>query len=186
MKLLHHVHHTALRCLDAEQTKWFWHEVMGLKIAGAVKITEDPGTKQPCNYLHIFFETGDGNFIAFFDDPATLRSEHKHKKHPFDFHIALEVDSMDELLAWQKHINEKGVQCLGPVNHDFVHSIYMFDPNGLNVEITVRDAQHDQILAHEAAIADEVLKTWTAESRAQKAEVLGSEAIDNRTTKFFK
>jgi catechol 2,3-dioxygenase-like lactoylglutathione lyase family enzyme len=186
MKLLNHVHHTALRCLDAAQTKWFWHDVMGLKVAGAVKITEDPGTKKPCNYVHIFFEMGDGNFIAFFDDPETLKPEHKFKKHPFDLHIAFEVDSLEEMFAWQKRINEMGVQCLGPVNHGFVHSIYMFDPNGINVEITVRDANHDEILAHEAEIADEILKAWTAETRTQKAEIVGLETLEARTTKFFK
>lgn len=186
LKVLHHVHHTALRCIDAAQTKWFWHEVMGFPVAGAVKITQDPATQKPCNYVHIFFELGDKNYVAFFDDPETLRPEHVQKKHPFDLHIAFEVASIEEMMAWQQKINAAGVQCLGPVNHDFVHSIYMFDPNGINVEITVRDPKHDEIMQHEASIADEVLGQWTAESRTRKAAVVGEAALDQRTTKFFK
>lgn len=183
-KMLHHVHHTALRCIDAAQTKWFWSEVLGLP-AAAVKITEDPGTKKPCNYIHIFFELGDKNFIAFFDDPDTLQKEHSVKKHAFDFHIALEVDTMEEIKEWHNKLNQAGVQCLGPVNHDFVHSIYFFDPNGYQCEITVRDPDHDVILADEKMHTEETLRSWTAETREKKAAKVGAEALDARKTKFF-
>lgn len=33
---LHHIHHVAYRCRDAEQTRWFWEEVMGFPLRMAM------------------------------------------------------------------------------------------------------------------------------------------------------
>ena len=33
LKPLHNVHHFAFRCRDAEQTRWFYEDVLGLKLA---------------------------------------------------------------------------------------------------------------------------------------------------------
>ena len=64
-----------------------------------------------------------------------------------------------------------GIPCFGPIDHHFVKSLYMWDPNGLQVEITARDPQHDPILAHEAGLARAVLRDWTARTAAAKAKL---------------
>ena len=56
------------------------------------------------------------------------------------------------MLAWQTRINAAGKTCLGPVDHDFVQSVYMYDPNGLQVEITKTDDYAD-IMTADAACA---------------------------------
>lgn len=61
-----------------------------------------------------------------------------------------------------------GVQCFGPIDHHFVKSLYMWDPNGLQVEITARDPDHDAILASEAASARSILSEWTARTAEAK------------------
>jgi catechol-2,3-dioxygenase len=61
------------------------------------------------------------------------------------------------------------VPCFGPIDHHFVHSIYFYDPNGLNLEITCRDASHDQVMETEASNAKAVIAAWTARTAAQKA-----------------
>jgi hypothetical protein len=44
----------------------------------------------------------------------------------------------------------------------------MWDPNGLQVEITARTEGHDPILAAEAAAARDVLTAWTARTAEAK------------------
>lgn len=127
-----------------------------------------------------FFELGDGNFIAFFDEPETATAEHFHRKDSFDLHIALEADSFESTLAWQAHIGESGKTCLGPVNHGFVHSIYMYDPNGIQVEITCKDHDYASIMAADGAAAHEQLRDWTKRTRVDKASRFGTAALDHR------
>ena len=126
--VLHNANHVAYRCRDAEQTRWFYEDVLGLPLAIALVLDEIPGLNDPTPYLHLFFEMGNGDFIAFFDEPEGATAEQFERDHSFNRHLAFEVDGEDKLLAWQKQINERGVSCLGPVDHGFVKSVYMYDP----------------------------------------------------------
>ena len=178
---LHNAHHVAYRCRDAEQTRWFYEDVMGLPLAAALVLEEIPGLEEPTPYLHIFFEMGSGNLIAFFDEPQGATAEQFDRAHSFDRHIAFEVEDEDELRAWQERINGKGVSCLGPVDHGFVKSVYMYDPNGLQVEITTKTPEYGAIMAEELSKAPEHIAEWANRSRAIKEEKFGAEAIDRRS-----
>ena len=35
-RAVHNMHHTAYRCRDAEQTRWFYEDVLGFKLAAAM------------------------------------------------------------------------------------------------------------------------------------------------------
>ena len=180
LKRLGNVHHAAYRCRDAEQTRWFYEDVLGLPLAAAMVFDEIPGSGRKSEYMHLFFELADGNFIAFFDEPSTATSDHFHKKDSFDVHIAFEVESRDAMLAYQKRINQAGKGCLGPVDHDFVESVYMYDPNGIQVEITSKTPDYDQIMSDDAAQAHEQLANWTARTRGVKEGLFGADALDQR------
>ena len=52
------IHHVAYRCRDADQTRWFYEDVLGLPLAAALVLEEIPGLNEPTPYLHIFFEMG--------------------------------------------------------------------------------------------------------------------------------
>lgn len=179
--VLHSANHVAYRCRDAEQTRWFYEDVLGLPLAIALVLDEIPGLNEPTPYLHLFFEMGNGDFIAFFDEPEGATAEQFERDHSFNRHLAFEVDGEDKLLAWQKQINERGVSCLGPVDHGFVKSVYMYDPNGLQVEITTKTADYDSIVAHENKHARENIEIWAKRSRAAKEAKFGAEAIDMRS-----
>ena len=180
LKRLGNVHHAAYRCRDAEQTRWFYEDVLGLPLAAAMVFDEIPGSGRKSEYMHLFFELADGNFIAFFDEPSTATSDHFHKKDAFDVHIAFEVESREAMLAYQKRINEAGKGCLGPVDHDFVESVYMYDPNGIQVEITSKTPDYDQIMSDDAAQAHDQLANWTARTRGVKEGLFGADALDQR------
>ncbi len=180
LKMLGNVHHAAYRCRDAAQTRWFYEEVLGLPLAAAMVFDHVSGTELKRNYMHLFFRLGDGNFIAFFDEPDGVKADEFERKDPFDVHIALEAESYDDMIAWQAHINRSGKTCLGPIDHGFVSSVYMYDPNGIQVEITCKASDYDAIMVEEADHVDEIMDTWTKRTRAQKLELFGSEALDRR------
>lgn len=177
---LRSIHHAAFRCRDAEQTRWFYEEILDLPLAAALVIEEEPGVGRVRPYMHLFFELNDGNYLAFFDDPSAARAGHFEKAHGFDRHVALRVESEEELMSWHELINAKGVTCLGPVDHGFVKSIYMYDPNGLQVEITVPTLDYQAIMAAERAHAYETISAWTAQTRDHKEALFGAHMLDKR------
>lgn len=169
LPLLKGVHHTAFRCRDAEETRAFYEDVLGLSLKAALVFEEEPGTGKPMPYMHLFFEMADGNYIAFFDVPEGAHEGKFKTKSGFDLHIAMEASSHDEMMAYKARLDAAKIPCFGPLDHHFVQSIYFFDPNGLALEITSRTKEHDQIMAHEAKDAKAVLAAWTARTAAQKA-----------------
>jgi catechol 2,3-dioxygenase-like lactoylglutathione lyase family enzyme len=167
--ILKGIHHSAFRCRDAEETRVFYEDVLGLPLKAALVFEEEPGTGRPCPYMHLFFQLGDGNYVAFFDVPDGARPDKFKMKWGMDLHFAFEVGSVAEMMAFKTRLDAAGIPCFGPIDHHFVHSIYFYDPNGINVEITVRDGAHDAIMAAEAAGAREIMAAWTARTAAQKA-----------------
>lgn len=174
------VHHAAFRCRDAEQTIWFYRDVLGLAEPTGITIEEVPGTGEDDPYMHLFFQMRNGEFLAFFDAPGSADPDWFKRKESFDMHWAFEVESEEDLLAMQERINSFGVTAVGPVDHHFVRSIYMYDPNGIQIELTYRTRDHDAILAGEAARFGDTLARWTARTRAQKEAKFGAEALDRR------
>ena len=163
------MHHTAFRCLDAEQTRAFYENVVGLELAAALTFDEAPGSRDPLQYMHIFFRMGDGNFLAFFDLPDHLERVRFKQTSGFNRHIALKVAGDDELEVYRARFVAAGVPVEGPIDHGFVRSVYTTDPNGIQVEITCPTPEHDSLLAEEGLRARETLAKWTVETYARKA-----------------
>jgi catechol 2,3-dioxygenase-like lactoylglutathione lyase family enzyme len=182
LRPLGNIHHLALRCRDAEQTRWFYEDVLGLKLAAALSLEKSPGTGNERPFLHLFLELGDGNYIAFFDEPGNARPEHFELKDSYDIHIAFETDSVASMLAWKEKIAAAGDFIFGPIDHEFVESVYFYDPNGYALEITHKTAAHDAVLSEELRNARRQLTQWTERTRAKKLEVFGADAIDARCT----
>jgi catechol 2,3-dioxygenase-like lactoylglutathione lyase family enzyme len=162
------IHHSAYRCRDAEETRAFYEDVLGLPLAAVVQEEKEPGSGRPNPFVHLFFRMGDGRFIAFFDAPETASDGDFKLVHGFDRHVAFEAADEATLLAWRDKLNAAAVPCFGPIDHGFVKSVYFADPNGLPLEITVRVAAHDAILAEDAKTAHAVLAAWTARKAAAR------------------
>lgn len=155
------IHHSAFRCRDAEETRAFYEDLLGLELACVVQGEREPGSGKPQPFVHLFFRMPDGNFFAFFDAPSSAADDKFAPVHGFDRHVAFEVGSLDELKAWQAKFAAAGVPCFGEIDHDFVRSIYFYDPNGIPLEITARTERHDEIIAREGTTARETLAAWT-------------------------
>ena len=174
------VHHAAYRCRDAAQTIWFYSDVLGLVDKTGIVLEDVPGTGAHDPYLHLFFRMNNGEYLAFFDAPGSAAPDWFKRKESFDMHWAFEVASEEDLLAMQARINSFGISALGPVDHHFVKSIYMYDPNGIQVELTCRTRDHDAILADATAKFDGMLAEWTARTRPMKEAKFGAAALDQR------
>ena len=163
------IHHSAYRCRDAEETRAFYEDVLGLPLEAVVQEEKEPGSGRPNLFVHLFFRMPDGNFIAFFDAPGTVKEGDFNLVHGFDRHVAFEADDEVKLLDWRDKLNAAGVPCFGPIDHGFVKSVYFSDPNGLPLEITARVPAHDAILAEDAKTAHAIIRAWTARKASEKA-----------------
>ncbi len=162
------LHHFAWRCRDAEETRAFYEDLLGLPLAHLIRADNVPSTGEYCPYVHLFFQLRDGSYIAFFDlgdDVAALPSPNTPA---WVNHIAFEVGSMQELLEAKARLMAAGVEVLGPTDHHFVHSIYFFDPNGFRLELTVR-LEPPGYMAQKKASAHAEIAAWSAEKQALRA-----------------
>lgn len=167
--LLRGIHHSAYRCRDAEETRAFYEDVLGLPLAAALEEEREPGSGRKNPFVHIFFKLGDGNYIAFFDAPSSASPTSFDLVHGFDRHVAFEAADETALQGWQDKLNAAGVPCFGPIDHGFVKSVYFSDPNGLPLEITTRVPTHDAIMAEEASHARAIIAGWTAKKQVAAA-----------------
>lgn len=174
------LHHVAFRCRDAGQTHDFYTRVLGLRSAGALVIDGISGSGHETPYMHMFFDVGRGNHVAFFDSPDDAESDWFKPKDSFDMHVAIEVEDAAALHAMRRRIEAAGVRISPVLDHGFVSSIYLYDPNGIQVEFTVKAPDHDGILAAEEAKLAETMRVWSEQTRARKVALFGAEAIDAR------
>ena len=63
------LHHFAWRCRDAEETRRFYEDLLGLPLSHIIRLDHVPSTGEYCPYVHLFFEMADGSSIAFFRAP---------------------------------------------------------------------------------------------------------------------
>ena len=156
------IHHSAYRCRDAAETRDFYEGLFGLSAAAAMTFDREPGTNRPLHYMHIFFELGDGNYLAFFELPERVEPGQFAPRSGFDQHVAFEAADEASLVAFRDKLTARGIPAFGPIDHGFVKSIYSWDPNGIQVEVTCRVAEHDRILDHEKAQVESQMAAWAA------------------------
>jgi len=157
---VHGLHHFAWRCRDAEETRRFYEDLLGLPLTHVIKSDHVPSTGEYCPYVHIFFQMADGAYIAFFDlgdDTAALPSPNTPA---WVNHLALRVASKEALLAAKARLEAAGVEVLGVTDHHIIESIYFFDPNGIRLELTTPSVPPEVMDAH-ARAAHAELAAWT-------------------------
>lgn len=160
------MYHFAFPCRDAEETRAFYEDLLGLPLVHCMEVASVPSSGDPGPYAHIFFEMGDGSYLAFFDlgkNEAPAPSPNTPK---WVQHMALEVPTLADIAAAKQRLEAAGVEVLGLVDHEFIKSIYFFDPNGLRLEITTR-TEAPGFLQKAADEAHGLLAKWTETKRAK-------------------
>ena len=166
------LHHFAYRCRDAEETRHFYEDLLGLPLTHIVRADTIPSTGEHCPYVHLFFEMTDGSSVAFFDLGDNTASDPSPNTPRWVNHLALRVDSVAAVHAALARLRAAGLDVIGPVDHDgFVVSIYFFDPNGIRLELSTVTAS-DQQLQQYRQEARARLDAWTTEKASRPLAVV--------------
>ena len=163
------LHHWAYRCRDAEETRHFYEDLLGLPLTHFIRQDEYTGTSGEAveKFAHVFFEMADGSSLAFFDLGDNVAAEPSPNTPRWCNHMALEVESLAHLEKAHQRLKAAGVDVVGPLDHDgWVQSIYFFDPNGARLELTTVTAGADKMKEYRSKARAE-LDAWTREKRAR-------------------
>ncbi len=158
---IHQLHHYAYRAKDAEETRHFYEDILGLPLYHIIQSDYVPSTGEYCPYTHFFFRLQDGSFIAFFDLGNDEAAQPSPNTPLWVNHISFRVDSQQALLDMKARLEANGIEVLGVTDHHIFHSIYFFDPNGVRLELTAQLADEFQML-QESKTAHARLAEWTA------------------------
>ncbi|MDX2646928.1 VOC family protein [Streptomyces sp. PA03-1a] len=127
------VHHVAFICRDVEETVRFYQEFLGFPLVELVENRDYAGSS------HFFFDIGHDNLLGFFDFPGHEHPE-QHETIGGLQHLALSVTG-EQFTEAKRRLDEAGVEYLGP-DRGVEDSLYIRDPNGVNVELYREDLGH--------------------------------------------
>ena len=163
------LHHYAYRARDAEETRHFYEDILGLPLYHLIQSDHVPSTGEYCPYTHFFFRLNDGSFIAFFDlgdDTAALPSANTPA---WVNHIAFRVESIQALEDSKTRLQAHGIEVLGITDHRIFKSIYFFDPNGIRLELSAQVATPEQMHSESLDVQAQ-LDAWTVQKRERNQQ----------------
>ena len=163
------LHHYAYKARDAEETRHFYEDILGLPLYHIIQSDYVPSTGEYCPYTHFFFRLKDGSFIAFFDIGDDEKALPSPNTPLWINHIAFRVDTVEELENAKVRLQAHGIEVLGVTDHHIFKSIYFFDPNGIRLELSAQLADEVQ-MARESTTAHARLNEWTARKEQWRKE----------------
>ena len=133
------VNHLALSTVDMKGQLTFWCDVLGCPLKALYWMHGVKGA------LHGFVELSPTSYVAFVQHPRNASEVVKGVTHSLGSagpvtagtmqHVALHVDSFEELLSIRDRIRSRGRHVLGPIDHGFIQSVYFSGPENLSLEI---------------------------------------------------
>jgi glyoxylase I family protein len=156
-RLNHHAYHAR----DVEETRHFYEDILEMPMTVFFMVPDEAATGDPMPYVHFFFEMSDASYLAFFDYPAFHDNYATFEKRTnYDHHIALEVDSDDDIEYFKQRFDEHEIDYMY-IDHGVFHSMYFTDPNGLNLEFTSLPApSYEEAMLKFEPVAHGELKKW--------------------------
>lgn len=173
------LHHFAYKARDAEETRHFYEDILGLPLYHIIQSDYVPSTGEYCPYTHFFFRLQDGSFIAFFDLGDDVAAAPSPNTPAWVNHIAFRVNTVEELENTKLRLQAHGIEVLGVTDHHIFKSIYFFDPNGIRLELSAQLADAVQ-MEKDSTTAHARLAEWTARKqqwRRERAEGKTGEAL---------
>ena len=122
------INHPALVGRNYEETLHFYTEVLGMRLVLEQPNLDDAGQ------VHLFFEAGPGQFIAYFvPKQGSLPETPRRRQLGSMLHLALNLDvPIEDAMAT---LDEAGIRYTGPIDRGYERSLYFRDPNGAVVEL---------------------------------------------------
>ncbi len=146
-------HHLAFATRDLESTHRFYTDAMGFEL----RKVEAAKTPSGGWAKHLFYDVGQGEFIAFWDlhDDTVLSDFSPAISDGLGLpiwvnHVAFEARGLADLEARKKRWLEKGAT-VSEVDHGWCRSIYTVDPNGVMIEFCTNTrelTEEDRAEAH--------------------------------------
>ncbi len=125
------IHHVTLVVEDLERTAGFYRDVLGLTLVREAANDDDPGAR------HFWFgdaQGSPGTLVSCLEypsmEPGVVGRGSTH-------HLAFAVASAAEQDAWREWLASKGVPCSEALERGGLRSVYLRDPDGHVLEITV-------------------------------------------------
>lgn len=143
------IHHLAISTADIKTQLEFFTDVLGMELVALYWMHGVEGA------WHGFVKANDTCYIAFVqldaikDIPIEYGKSHAGSgalpSAPGTMqHLALNVDTDEELLAMRDRIRDRGVNVLGYIDHGMCKSIYFAGPEGLTLEVATSHEPIDQ------------------------------------------
>lgn len=156
------LHHNAWVTLDQEATRAFYEDIVGLPLVATWTEAAPLMGEDEQAFCHTFYALGDGGALAFFQfADADFAQRHAPERPPSPFrHFALLVDE-----ATQHAVHDRATRAgfdAESVDHGYCRSVYLTDPNGLRLELTVDHHDIARITAIRRAEAHQDLQRWLA------------------------
>jgi catechol 2,3-dioxygenase-like lactoylglutathione lyase family enzyme len=146
MGLANGVHHLAICTKDIKKQIEFFTQTVGGELVALYWMHGVDNT------FHGFVNFGNGCSIAFVQSPEIGEIQpQKGVSHPSWTgapvapgamqHLALNVDSEQDLLAIRDRVRSRGNWVMGPIDHGFCKSIYLTAPEGIMLEFSTSEGR---------------------------------------------
>ena len=160
-------HHLSFRCADPEATRKYYEDFLGLEFTAARRITAEVGGES-VEALELMFRMKDGDFVTFYH--IKDKSFDLPELGPLDRHLAFKLPSEQDWDTWIQRMKDAGEEFQGPLDHDFVRSIYWCDPNGVWLEFAYEVDRHDEMVEELERHAREGMDNWTVMTAKTKTK----------------
>jgi glyoxylase I family protein len=131
-----HIQHQAYACWDSEETRHFYEDILGMPLIATVVI-EESLRNDGSGYCHTFFETADGNTLAFFEHTSLVHPKYFNARSACHRHVALEVEGDATVQRFKRRLDAAGIANTLTIPGSSL-SLRFIDPNGLILEFTTK------------------------------------------------
>ena len=138
------VNHVAFLTNDMKEQIEFYTQVVGYELVGIFPFHGVDGT------IHCFLDSGNGFLLSFVQHSGEKVEPVYGVSHATDVggpaaggahqHIAMALDTMDDMLGMRDRLRSAGHAVFGPIEHGgMCHSMYLGAPEGIQLEFTTTE-----------------------------------------------
>ena len=135
--------HAAFMTNDMKAQIEFYTQVVGYELVGIFPFHGVDGT------VHCFLDSGNGFMLSFVQHSGEKVEPVYGVSHARDVsgpaaggamqHIAMAVDTMDEMMALRDRLRSAGYAVFGPLPHGMCYSMYLGSPEGIQLEFATTE-----------------------------------------------
>jgi glyoxylase I family protein len=155
---LRHIHHQAYACWDSEETRHFYEDILEMPLIATIVI-EDSFRTDGSGHCYTFFEIGDGDTLAFFEQMSLVHPKHFNARSASHRHVAFEVEGDATMQRFKRKLDAAGI-ANRLKNLGTSLSLRFSDPNGLILEFTTQVRRSLEYERTSRSAAHSELQRW--------------------------